>query len=191
MVYIYVLQLEQGKYYVGKTTNPEFRLESHFKSNGSEFTKKYKPIKILELIQDCDDYDEDKYTRMYMDKYGIDNVRGGSYVSVKLDEATKNQLTKMSNSTLNKCFKCGEAGHFANRCYVNENSDDEEEDIWCCEYCDKEFRNESKCMLHELKCTRKIKCKSLKSAKDCFRCGREGHYSSNCYASRHMKGYYL
>jgi len=178
MVYIYVMQLEQGKYYIGKTSNPAFRLESHFKSNGSEFTKKYKPIKILELIQNCDDYDEDKYTRIYMDKYGIDNVRGGSYVSVKLDEATKNQLTKMSNSTSNKCFKCGKAGHFANRCYVNENSDDEEE------YCDKEFRNESKC-------TRKIKCKSLKSAKDCFRCGREGHYSSNCYASRHMKGYYL
>ena len=164
MVYIYVLLLEQGKYYIGKTSNPAFRLESHFKSNGSEFTKKYKPIKILEIISNCDDYDEDKYTRIYMDRYGIDNVRGGSYVSVKLDEATKNQLTKMSNSTSNKCFKCGKAGHFANRCYVNENSDDEEEEF------------------------RKIK---YKSAKDCFRCGREGHYASNCYASRHMKGYYL
>ena len=30
MVYIYVLQLEKGKYYVAKTKNPYFRLESHF-----------------------------------------------------------------------------------------------------------------------------------------------------------------
>lgn len=36
MVFIYVLQLEQGKYYVGKTNNPNFRLTSHFQSNGSE-----------------------------------------------------------------------------------------------------------------------------------------------------------
>ena len=25
----------------------------------------------------------------------------------------------------------------------------------------------------------------------CFRCGREGHYASSCYASKHIKGYYL
>jgi hypothetical protein len=59
MVYIYILQLEQGKYYIGKTTNPQFRIESHFNFNGS-----------ITLIPNCDDYDEDKYTRIYMDKYG-------------------------------------------------------------------------------------------------------------------------
>jgi hypothetical protein len=85
MVYIYILQLEQGKYYVGKTINPSFRLDSHFNSNGSAWTKLYKPIKMIELIPNCDDYDEDKYTRMFMDKYGIDNVRGGSFVSVELE----------------------------------------------------------------------------------------------------------
>ena len=38
MVFIYVLQLEKDKYYIGKTNNPEFRLESHYNSNGSEWT---------------------------------------------------------------------------------------------------------------------------------------------------------
>ena len=49
MVFIYAIKLEQGKYYVGKTNNPQFRIESHFNSNGSEWTKIYKPIKVLEL----------------------------------------------------------------------------------------------------------------------------------------------
>ncbi len=86
MVYIYTLQLEQGKYYIGKTKNPHFRLESHFNSNGSEWTKLYKPIKVIELKPNCDDYDEDKIKRIYMDKYGINNVRGGSFVSAKLEK---------------------------------------------------------------------------------------------------------
>lgn len=47
MVFIYILQLEQGKYYVGKTTNYAFRFERHFSSGGSAWTKKYKPIKRI------------------------------------------------------------------------------------------------------------------------------------------------
>ena len=91
MTNIYILRLEGGKYYVGKTNNPQFRLDSHFNSNGSEWTKLYKPLRVLEIKPDCDDYDEDKITRQYMDKYGINNVRGGSFVSVKLE---KNPLSK-------------------------------------------------------------------------------------------------
>ena len=120
MVFIYVLQLEEGKYYIGKTNNPSFRMEKHFNSNGSAWTKKYKPIKLLELIPDCDDYDEDKYTRKYMDKYGIDNVRGGSFCEIKLNENNIATLNQMSNGTNNKCFTCGGEGHFAKDCeYVN------------------------------------------------------------------------
>ena len=69
MVFIYILQLESGKYYIGKTTNPSFRLEQHFNSNGSSWTKKYKPTIVIELIPNCDDYDEDKYTIKYMEQY--------------------------------------------------------------------------------------------------------------------------
>ena len=52
MVYIYALELKQGKYYIGKTSNPNFRIESHFNSEGSGWTKKHNPIKILEIILD-------------------------------------------------------------------------------------------------------------------------------------------
>jgi hypothetical protein len=202
MVFIYTLKLIQGKYYVGKTTNPSFRLKNHFNSNGSAWTMKYKPIELLELIPNCDDYDEDKYTRKYMDKYGIDNVRGGSFVSIELDKTTIQHLTQMSNGTNDKCFICSKAGHFAKDC--------KEKDayyvVWCCEKCNKEFNNEKQCETHEKQCEDEWEDDeetddgeddgddvedNAESNGCCFRCGREGHYATSCYASKHIKGYYL
>lgn len=124
MVYIYVLELVDGKYYVGKTNNHSFGIEQHFNSNSSVWTRKYNPISVLEFISNCDDYDEDKYTRIYMDKYGIENVRGGSFCEEVLDEATLKMLEKMSNSAKNKCFICGKISHFAKECETCNNLED-------------------------------------------------------------------
>lgn len=160
MVFIYVIKLEKDKYYIGKTEKPSFRLEKHFNHSGSAWTKKYKPLSLLELKPDCDDYDEDKITIQYMSRYGIDNVRGGTFVKVKLDNSSIDIISKMINSSSDKCFICGKKGHFASKCnYISEEEETYEEEIhdvcnisyanWCCIYCHKEFETFKGAKYHE------------------------------------------
>lgn len=97
--YIYVLGLQDGKYYVGKTTNPAMTMHEHGTENGCEWTKIYKPEIILEMFEE-DSYDEDSTDKIdetvkkYMSKYGIDHVRGGSYVTVALPRQDRALLQK-------------------------------------------------------------------------------------------------
>jgi len=203
MVYIYILKLENDKYYIGKTTNPSFRIDSHFNSNGSAWTRKYRPISVEKLVPDCDDYDEDKYTKKYMEKYGIENVRGGSYVQVELSEFHTEVLKMEIWGANDKCIQCGRTGHFVKNCYAKtdisgniieyeEVSDKECEYEWCCEYCDRTFTTAFGCGVHEKSCKEKHSRTFVKEKEIfCYRCGRQGHYSPDCYATRHIRGYYL
>ncbi len=160
-MFIYILKLENNKYYIGKTSNPTFRLDQHFNLNGSLWTKKYKPIELIEIISNCDNYDEDKYTIKYMEKYGINNVRGGSFCELKLNKDNLNTIKKMIVSSTDKCYICGENGHYANNCNYE---DEYEEEI--------KEKYENKLIYNNL----------------CFRCHRKGHYANNCYAKTTVYG---
>ena len=59
------MKLKYNKYYIGKTINPNYRLKDHFTKGGSEWTKKYKPVSILELKHNCNDCDEQIVTELY------------------------------------------------------------------------------------------------------------------------------
>jgi len=116
MLYIYILKLKQGKYYIGKTTNPNIRIGNHFKSCGSTWTKRYRPVKVEKLIKTKDHFDEDKWTLKYMDKKGVNNVRGGSFCQMKLTPDVESTILRMLNGSKDRCFKCGSTEHFVKDC---------------------------------------------------------------------------
>lgn len=112
---IYALKLNGGKWYIGRTENMKSRFAAHKSGRGSVWTKQYKPICIdREVLGDA--FDEDKVTKQYMSEYGIDNVRGGSYVTMKLSKEQIKSLTAEINMAADKCVNCGEKGHFVKSC---------------------------------------------------------------------------
>jgi predicted GIY-YIG superfamily endonuclease len=236
MVFIYVLKCQKDKYYVGKTKNPDYRLESHFREGGSSWTKKYKPIQLHHLIPDQTDHDEQRITQEYMEKYGVENVRGGPWCKIDISDSLSS-IQHILKSSSDKCYTCGSPDHFTNKCpqkkeqktsklkvckrcnrfghtgdkcYATKYENGkpiEEYDIWCCEYCGKEFDSKKGCTFHEnIHCPfkkqnkyfdggRALQDELFESSEEediiCFRCGREGHYAKTCYAKKHSKGYYL
>lgn len=103
--------------------------------------------KILEVIPNYDDFDEAKYTLKYMKKYGINNVRGGTFCEFKLNNQNLTTIKKMLKGSTNKCYICGINGHYVSECYANEiitgenikDLSEEEIEVFECSYCDKKF----------------------------------------------------
>jgi predicted GIY-YIG superfamily endonuclease len=123
MEQIYILKLRAGKYYIGKTRNIEKRYEEHLTGTGSGWTKKYKPVSLIKTIKSTSQFDEDKYVKEYMAKYGIENVRGGSYSNIVLDENSIAVLEKEIRHSNNVCMRCGRDTHYIKDCYATTDVD--------------------------------------------------------------------
>ena len=96
--FIYKLDLEDGKIYIGKTGNVQKRMKQHFSGDGARVTKKFKPINC-DVLDSCPGFFaneiEQLYTNKYIVEYGYNNVRGGKYTnSTSLHRSKINEETR-------------------------------------------------------------------------------------------------
>ena len=170
---IYVLRLEGGRYYIGKSDNIMNRYQQHINGSGSAWTRQYRPVSLEKIIENVSPFEEDKITKEYMSIYGIDRVRGGSYVEIELSEFHTDALNMEIWAAKDLCTNCGRPGHFVKNCHaktdVSGNRIDKETNTHNCY----------------------MKQPSSKKEGVCYRCGRAGHYSPDCYARTHHMGYIL
>jgi predicted GIY-YIG superfamily endonuclease len=204
---IYILKLEGGNYYVGKSDNPAQRFIQHINGEGSAWTKKHRPLKLLNIYENASGFDEDKHVKELMAKYGIDKVRGGTYVQDKLTSNQEEMLKKEIRGATDCCTRCGKEGHFVANCWAKKEADSpptakkftpkkKQVLVYACDFCEDEYEDMDDCMKHEKRCPRKPKSPAKKSpAKKsggaCYRCGRTSHWSPDCYATTHVDGYEL
>ena len=84
----YILGLEDARFYVGMapTKRLDIRIREHFNKThpGAKWTQKYKPLKVVttqnySTKKECEQA-ENRLTRQYMERHGLDSVRGGQWV---------------------------------------------------------------------------------------------------------------
>jgi hypothetical protein len=239
---IYILQLENNKYYVGWTAR---------RNGGSEWTKKHKPVEVLKWINGTKQ-DEDRITLELMEELGWYNVRGGKWCKVIMTTPPKelNTISPKIQSVVNKVTKNSSYKQTKKLSTIQTPPIDT---TWQCSYCTKTFNTHKGALFHE-----NVHCKNnnikkynsnvynsniynnnydsdnsdndnsdndnsdndnsdndnsdndnsdndnsdsdgnyhynkskKKTPIKCYSCGRNGHMSTNCYASTHVKGYYI
>jgi len=107
---VYVLGLENGKYYVGFSENMDMRIGTHFSGLGSQWTVLHPPIRTVETIPGGDQIVELTKTLEYMKIYGWENVRGGRYSSIVIEKPHELYTGK------GVCYYCRGEGHFSKEC---------------------------------------------------------------------------
>lgn len=120
---IYVLELAQGRVYVGHSGDVRRRIQQHMTGQGAAFTKVFPPTGIilprLGCVTGSAEAAERDETLRYMFLRGIDFVRGWRYVRVTMPEAEQQDAEDNIRELFDLCRRCGHPGHFITHCKAN------------------------------------------------------------------------
>ena len=123
-----------------------------------------------------------------MEKYGIKNVRGGAYSCVDLlDEDQIYSLANEIVSANDLCNRCFRSCHFIKNCkattdIIGNKIDTSSSDSSSSDSSSSDSESDDEPVKYKNKTVKKTPC---------YRCGRDGHFITSCYASTHIKGYVL
>ena len=119
---VYVLRLEGGNYYVGKSDNVMNRYQQHLNGSGSAWTRKHKPLALEKVHENVSPLQENSITKMLMSNHGIDKVRGGSYCEIELSAFQIETIKKEIWGPKHYCSECGRKGHWFKDCYAKKDA---------------------------------------------------------------------
>ena len=120
---VYILELAQGRVYVGHSTDIRRRIQQHMTGQGSAFTKAFPPTGVilprLGCVSGSAEAAERDETLRYMFLRGIPQVRGWRYVRVEMSEQERQDAEENIRELFDLCRRCGHPGHFITHCKAN------------------------------------------------------------------------
>ena len=202
---IYVLECENGKYYVGKTAHLQKRFTDHLSGTGAVWTQIHRPIRILESHDATSEFHEVHITLVTMKEYGVDNVRGATWCSIELSPEELSQIDRHLISASGRCYLCQETGHMRRSCPLKHGQSikPKPKAPTGCMRCGRDGHITSSCYAKTLlpgfprvesssseeEPVRVARApKSRATTTGCARCGRPGHSASACSASSTVQG---
>lgn len=121
MWFVYHIDLENGKHYVGSTRQLEARGAQHATGSGSAWTRAHPPVAPLAVVEVVGTKSEatrkeTAVAKFLMGEYGIDNVRGGAFCTMELSLWQVAVLQMELAHDRGECFRCGGTDHYAGEC---------------------------------------------------------------------------
>jgi predicted GIY-YIG superfamily endonuclease len=120
---VYILELSQGRVYVGHSSDTRRRMHQHLSGQGSAFTKAFPPTGVvlprLGCVSGSSEAAERDETLRYMFLRGIQFVRGWKYTRIEMSDEEVQDAEENIRELFDLCRRCGHPGHFITNCRAN------------------------------------------------------------------------
>lgn len=189
--YVYLLELQNGKYYVGRTNDVTRRVQQHRGDSDAEWVHLHHFVRLVSSRPISSRLEEDLEVKKAMLQYGIDNVRGGTYSTIFLSEQTMATLKQELVHAEDKCFGCGGKDHYLSTCPLSKKATQVVKKSDCTR-CGRNTHSADKCFatqrLDGTPLVAQAPIIDEVNVKNCTKCGRNTHTAEKCFASLKLDG---